>query len=123
MVLCFSSLLLGAPFAYAWSQEVPTDNQPFPRFLRRLVICAAFIHVATIAYRLLRAVRAWEPLAPIVWRMLAAYALIGITFAIGIVMQLRGFGFLMELVLLLPLGWGCYLLGQAMTPGADENAA
>jgi len=121
MALCFVTLLLGAPFAYAWSLDDPTNNQPFPRGLRRMVVSAAAVHFGTVAYRLLRAVRAWEPLGPIVGRLLAAYALLASAFAAGMFFSSHGVEALNHVVLLLPAGWGAYLLGTAMTPAATPS--
>src|SRR5881398_3667153 len=73
MAVCVCSLLSGVPFAIAWALDDGTHNQPFPQGLRQFVVIAATVHFGAVGYRLLKAVRRWEPTGPILWRLFTAY--------------------------------------------------
>jgi hypothetical protein len=118
---CFCSLLFGIPFGVAWALDDGSDNQPFPKVLRQFVLALAVIHFASVGHRLLRAVWKWEPVLPIVGKLLSAYGLIAATFAIGWALHLHGARALAHVVLVLPAGWGFWFLGSAMTPGIADG--
>jgi hypothetical protein len=121
MAAWFLSLMLGLPFAIAWALDDGQGNQPFPRGLRRLVLCAAAVHVGALLWRLLKAVRAWEPLVPIAGRLLGGYGLLAVTLAAAWGLHAQGVRLLGHFVLALPASWACYVIGKAMTPGGPEE--
>jgi hypothetical protein len=122
MAVCFVALMLGVPFAIGWALDDGSWNQPFPRGLRRLVLAAAALHFGSIGWRVLRAATTWEPIAPILWRLLVAYALLAFTGAAAWYTHERGVDLLTHVILTLPAGWGLYLLARAMSPaGAVDD--
>ena len=121
IAVCFASLLLGLPFAVVWSADDGSGNQPFPKGLRTLVLAAAALHFGSVSWRLVKAAWTWEPVLPIAGRMLAAYALFGATAAAGCALHHYGAARLAGVLLAIPGGWGCYLLGRAMTPPAADD--
>lgn len=123
IAVCFGSLLLGLPFAVAWSMDDGSGNQPFPRGLRRLVLVAAALHFGSVSWRLVKAAWTWEPVLPIAGKLIAAYALLAATFAAGWALHAYGVRPLTHLLLAAPGGWGCYFLGRAMTPPAEPPNA
>jgi hypothetical protein len=120
MAVCFSSLLLGAPFAVAWLLDDGGGNQPFPRGLRRLVLVAAALHFGAIAYRLVKAAWTRQPVLPIVGKLAKGYVMLAV--AASIAWELRNCGVLVPAaVACVPSFWGFYLLAQALRPETPEG--
>ena len=79
------------------------------------------MHFGSVGWRMLKAVWAWEPLAPIIGRLLGAYGLLAVTVAVGFLMHNLGVGPLTQFVLVLPGGPALYLLAVAMTPAVRDD--
>ena len=121
MVVFFGSLILGGPFGVAWALDDGSGNQPFPKGLRQLVACAAALHIGAVGYRLLKGVWAWEPLGPILGRLVGGYTVLGATCWAGMLMHDAGVGGLAHFVLIFPACWGFYILALAMTAGTMDG--
>lgn len=120
MAAFFSSLFVAVAFGIPWALDDGTWNQPYPKGLRKLVVAAAAVHFGSLGYRLLKAVWTWEPLGPILGRLLGGYGLLAVTGACIWILQSYRVQWLAHLFLTLPAGWGCYLLATAITPSTPE---
>lgn len=122
MVVWLASLMLGGPFAVPWLRDDGSGNQPFPKGLRALVLFAAALHLGSIAYRLVQAARAREPVWPIIRNLLSGYLILAVT--ADIAWRLRGFGIFALIAYILlsgPLFLALRQIALALNPAIKDQ--
>ena len=122
MVVWLSSLMLGGPFAVPWLRDDGTGNQPYPTGARQLVLIAAALHLGSIAYRLVQAARARDPVWPLIRNLLSGYLILAVT--ADIAWRLRGFGIFALLAYILltgPLFMALRQIALALNPAIKDQ--